>query len=133
MVERRSTAWVGWIYFASVLMILAGGLNIIAGLTGIFNGDFYASVNGHLIVFDYSTWGWIHLILGAGVLAAGIGLIQGQTWARVTATVVVVISMLANIAFLPVYPWWSTIVLVIDALVLYAVTMHGDEVRSKAI
>lgn len=129
MVEKRSTGWVGWIYFASVLMMLAGGLNIIAGLTGIFNGDFYASVNGHLIVFDYTTWGWIHLAVGAVVLAAGIGLLTGQLWARLAAAIVVVISIFANVAFLPVYPWWSTIVLIIDALVLYAITMHGDEVR----
>lgn len=129
MVEKRSTGWVGWIYFASILMMLAGGLNIIAGLTGIFNGDFYASVNGHLIVFDYTTWGWIHLAVGAVVLAAGIGLLTGQLWARLAAAIVVVISIFANVAFLPVYPWWSTIVLIIDALVLYAITMHGDEVR----
>lgn len=131
MVQKRSTGWVGWIYFASVLMMLAGGLNIIAGLTGIFNGDFYASVNGQLLVLDYSSWGWIHLLLGAAVLAAGMALLTGQTWGRVVAVILVIFSMLANAAFLPVYPWWSAIVLAIDAIVLYAITMHGNEVQTN--
>lgn len=129
MVERKSTGWVGWIFFASALMMLAGGLNILAGLTGIFNGNFYASVGGELVIFNYVTWGWIHLLLGIVVLAAGVALLAGKTWARLVAVLLAIVSLLAHVAFLPVYPWWSTIIIVIDALILYAVTMHGDEVR----
>ena len=129
MVERKSTGWVGWIFFASALMMLAGGLNILAGLTGIFNGNFYASTGGELMVFNYASWGWIHLLLGVAVLAAGTALLAGRTWARIVAAVLAVISIVAHVAFLPAYPWWSAIAIVIDALILYAVTMHGDEVR----
>ncbi len=128
MVKQHSTGWVGWIYFASVLLLLGGGLQIIAGLTGIFNGNFYEVANGTLLVFDYGTWGWIHLILGVALLAAGAGLMTGQGWARVVATIIVVMSIIGNIAFLPIYPWWSLIALIIDAFVVYAVTIHGDEV-----
>ena len=110
-------------------MMLAGGLNILAGLTGIFNGNFYASTGGELMVFNYASWGWIHLLLGVAVLAAGTALLAGRTWARIVAAVLAVISIVAHVAFLPAYPWWSAIAIVIDALILYAVTMHGDEVR----
>jgi hypothetical protein len=129
MVNKQSTGWVGWIFFASIMMMLAGGVSIVAGLTGIFNGDFYASLNGQLVVFDYTTWGWVHLLLGVGVILAGISLLAGKLWAQVAVITLAVLSAFGNIAFLPVYPWWSSIALVIDLLVIYAVTMHGDEVR----
>lgn len=129
MVTQRSTGWVGWIYYASIMMVLAGTLNILAGVVGIFNGNFYASLNGQLIAFDYGTWGWIHLLLGLAVVATGVGLITGKYWARIVGMALIVISIVANVAFLPVYPWWSTIVLIVDGLVLYAIAMHSDEVR----
>ena len=130
MVRRQATGWVGWIYFASALMMLGGGLQIIAGLTGIFNGNFYVvSQTGQLLVFNYATWGWIHLLIGIGVLAAGIGLWTGNLWARLAAIFLVVLAALSHLVFISAYPWWSISLLVIDGLVLYALTMHGDEVN----
>lgn len=130
MVRRQATGWVGWIYFASALMLLGGGLQIIAGLTGIFNGNFYVvAQSGQLLVFNYATWGWIHLLLGIGIIAAGIGLWTGNLWARLAAILLVVLALLSHLVFISAYPWWSISLLIIDGLVLYALTMHGDEVN----
>lgn len=127
--QQTPTGWVGWIYFASVLLMLNGALHILAGLTGIFNSDFYIAVNGQLLVFDYMTWGWAHLLIGAATLAIGVGLATGRYWARVASMAIVVVSIVANVAFLPVYPWWSTIALIVDVLILYSIALHSDEVR----
>ena len=32
--------------------------------------------------------------------------------------------------FLPAYPIWSTIMIAIDVLVIWAVTVHGSEMKS---
>lgn len=129
VVKQEPTGWVGWIYFASVLLMLTGALHILAGLTGIFNSDFYVAVNGQLLVFGYMSWGWAHLLIGAAALGIGVGLATGRYWARIAGMAIVVVSIVANVAFLPVYPWWSTIALIVDALVLYAIALHSDEVR----
>ena len=47
--------------------------------------------------------GWIHLILDIIVFAAGVGLLAGQTWARVVGVVLAVISAVENFLFLPSY------------------------------
>jgi hypothetical protein len=131
MVKMQPTGWVGWIYFASVLMMLSGGLQIIAGLTGIFNGNYYvATQTGDLLVFNYATWGWVHLLFGIGILAAAIGIMAGSVWARVVAIMLVVLAALEHIVFLSAYPLWAIILLIIDGLVIYALTMHGDELNS---
>ena len=77
---------------------------------------------------DYTAWGWTHLILGLIAVAVGIGVFAGQTWARVTGIIIAGISALTNIAFLPAYPIWVTIVIALDVLVIYALAVHGREV-----
>lgn len=129
MVKQEPTGWVGWIYFASVLLMLNGALHILAGLTGIFNSDFYVAVNGQLLIFDYMSWGWAHLLIGVAALAVGVSLATGRYWARVAGMAIVVVSIVANVAFLPVYPWWSVIALIVDSLILYAIALHSEELR----
>ncbi|HLU58134.1 MAG TPA: hypothetical protein VKZ81_21960 [Pseudonocardia sp.] len=38
-------------------------------------------------------------------------------------------SAVLNLAFLAAHPVWSTIVVVVDAIVVYAIVVHGREVR----
>jgi len=41
----------------------------------------------YVFKFDTTTWGWVHMVIGVVVFAAGIGLLAGATWARVVAVV----------------------------------------------
>lgn len=123
------SGWVGWIFFASAMLLILGGIQVIAGLVGIFNPDFYVSTAAGLIAFNYTTWGWVHLILGVVALAVGVGILTGNTLARALAVFVTALSMLGNIAFLSAYPLWSILALVVGGFVIYALTMHGDELR----
>lgn len=127
--EPKVSGWIGWIFFASAMLVLVGGLHVISGLTGIFNNDFYVVTNNNLVVLNTTTWGWIHLFIGVVLIAAGAALAAGKMWARVVALFVAVLSALANITWLPVYPIWSVIALVIDGLVIYAVATHGSELK----
>jgi hypothetical protein len=127
-VEPNKTMWVGWIAFAGVMMMLLGSFHAIQGLVGIFQDDYFLAPSSQLVVHvDYSTWGWVQLIAGIVVAAAGGALLAGQMWARIIAVMVVFVSALLNIAFLSAYPIWSTMMIVIDVLVIWAVMVHGRE------
>lgn len=128
---RPMSGWVGWIYFASTLMLIVGGLQIVAGLMALFREGFYITSGGGLVIWDYDTWGWVHLGIGALLIVTAIAVLSGRTWARVLASLIVVINAIGNIAFLPTYPLWSIVALVIDGLVLYALTVHGRELRTS--
>ncbi|MDQ0380964.1 DUF7144 family membrane protein [Amycolatopsis thermophila] len=123
------TAWLGWIWFAAAMMVLLGMFNIIEGLVALFHGDFYAVGPQGLLVFDLTSWGWIHLIIGALAVAAGFGLFTGAAWARVTAVVLATINAVAQLAFLSAYPVWGALVIALDVVVIWAVVVHGGEVR----
>ncbi len=125
---NKSTGWVGWVYFAAFMLIAIGFFQTIIGFTALLNDEFLVSVNGTLLLLDYTTWGWIHLIIGIVSMVVGSGLFNGSKWARVVAVIVVMINFLAQFAFVSVYPVWSIIIMVVDILVIYALTVHGGEV-----
>jgi hypothetical protein len=58
------------------------------------------------------------------------GCAVGQMWARVVGIVVALLSAIVNIAFLAANPVWSTITITVDVLVIYALTVHGREVKA---
>lgn len=130
-VAPAPTGWTGWILFAGLMMILGGIFQVIAGLVAIFKETYYLVPSANLVVsVDYNGWGWIHLIAGILVIAAGFGVMTGQTWARIVGIVLAGISAILNIAFLAAYPLWSLIVIAIDILVIYALSVHGREMQS---
>ena len=130
VVRKKVTGWVGWVYFAAAMILVLGGVHVIAGLTGIFSPDYYvATQTGKVLAFSYNTWGWIHLVLGAGMLALGVALMAGKFWAQIVTVALVAAGMVVDLAFIGVYPFWAIISLVISGLVLYAITLHGDELK----
>jgi hypothetical protein len=126
------TGWVGWIIFAGIMMIMLGTFHAIEGLVAIFNDKYFALPRSGLVVsVDYTAWGWVHLLLGIVIAGAGLGLMAGQMWARVVGIVVALVSAVVNIAFLAANPVWSTILITVDVLVIYALTVHGKETKTE--
>lgn len=129
-VHQEPTGWVGWIIFAAVMMVMVGSLHAIEGFVALFKDTYYlVSRNGLVISADYTAWGWTHLILGLLVAGAGAALFTGRMWARVIGILVAAVSILANFAFSSAYPVWTVIVIAVDVLVIYALTVHGGEMR----
>ena len=127
--RNQPSGWVGWVYFASLMMMLVGGFQAIAGLVALFKDDFYLVTERSLLVFNYTTWGWVHLLMGIVIFAAGVALMNGATWARLVGIFLAGLSLFANMAFFSAFPFWSILMIVIDILVIYALTVHGGELR----
>jgi hypothetical protein len=108
-------------------MIMVGIWQALEGLIGIFENEFYVATRNYLFQFDATTWGWIHLILGLLVAFAGWGLLSGQTWARVVAIILAVLSAIANFLWLPYYPFWALLIIAVDVFVIWAIAAHGRE------
>jgi hypothetical protein len=127
------TAWAGWVAFGGVMLIMLGTFQIIEGLVALFDDGFYlVRSNGLVVDVDYNTWGWIHLIIGVVGILVGIGLLAGNMAARVLGVVVAFLSALVNLAFISAYPVWSTILITLDVIVIYAIIVHGRELKGAA-
>jgi hypothetical protein len=132
--ERRSsqTLWVGWIWFAALMMIILGIFNLIEGLVALLDDRYYVVSSSGLLVFDLTQWGWVHLIIGGLSVVAGVALFTGAMWARVVAVALAAVNAIAQLAFISASPAWCTIVIALDLLVIWAVVVHGHETRPEA-
>lgn len=129
MASKKVTGWVGWVAFAGFYMVIVGIFEMITGFVALFKNDIFLIGKSATWVFDYSTWGWIHMLMGLIVLLVGLAILAGQTWGRVVGVIMVAVSAIATFAFLPIYPFWALIILVIDGLVLFALIAHGGEMK----
>jgi|SRR5215207_5733014 len=124
------TAWLGWVYFAGIMMIMLGSFQAIEGLVALFDDEFYlVGKRGLVVSVDYTVWGWVHLILGIVAFFAGFAVMRGQVWGRTIGIILAVVSAIANMAFVAAYPVWSLIIITVDVLVIYALAVHGGEAK----
>ena len=128
--DEAPTAWAGWVVFGGVMLIMLGTFQIIEGLVALFDDGFYAVAPSGLVVnVDYNTWGWVHTAIGVIGVLAGLGLLAGNMAARIVGVVIAFVSAIVNLAFISAYPVWSTIMITVDVIVIYAIIVHGREVK----
>ena len=118
----------GWVVFSGVVILVGAFVNLIFGITTLANPDWIAITPEALIRFDLTAVGVSYLIFAAIQLFVGLGVFSGALWARVLGIIGASINALAQVAFLSLYPAWAGILLIIDGLVIYGLSVHGDEI-----
>ena len=81
----------------------------------------YVPILAFFVATDPGPLGW-----------TAVALMAGQTWARVVAVILVIISAIGQLLLIPAQPWWSIIVIAIEILVIYALIVHGRELREDS-
>jgi hypothetical protein len=117
----------GFIVFAVIMMIMTGVFQALAGLVAIFDNALYVVNDSYPFRLSTATWGWIDLIVGVLVAAAGWAVFSGRMWGRVVGIVLATLSAVANFLFIPYYPFWAILVIVLDVFVIWALAVHGRE------
>lgn len=120
-----------WVFFAGIIMVMVGFFHAFEGLIGIFKDNYYlVTKNGLVISVNYTTWGWILLILGILVLLAGFGVMTGALWARIVGIIMAGISMIVNLGFFQALPLLALVIIAMDVLIIYALAVHGGEPKA---
>ncbi len=115
----------GLIIFASILLFVDGFFNMLYGIAAIANSHVFVA-NAHYVIGDLRAWGWITLIIAVLQLAAGAGVLAGNQLARWFAVVVVGISAIEMMFFLPAYPLWALAIIAVDVVALYGLCAYGS-------
>lgn len=127
--REQVSGWTGWIFFAAIMMIMAGVLWALQGLFALINDDWVVRGENGALLLDITGWGWIHLLLGLVAILIGVLLFRGNMFARIVAVVIACISLVVNFLWIPVVPLWAIVVMVIDVFIIYAVIVHGRELK----
>ena len=131
MAAKKSGVLTGFVVFAGTMLLVIGGVNVFQGFIALFDDEHLVVTPENLILVDLTGWGWVLLISGLIMIAAGLGLLAAQTWARITAIVIVIVHAIIQIAWLSAYPVWSLLMIALDTVVLYALTAGWSEVRAR--
>lgn len=127
---RPTGAVLGWTITAAVLMMVSGLWNFLEGLAAIIKGQFFIVLPNYVYNVSVTSWGWIHLILGAAVFVAGAFLFMDKMWARIVGVVLACLSAVANFLYIPYFPVWSVIVIAVDVFIVWALLAPRDRYAS---
>ena len=123
----------GWVGFAGILMLIIGSIDFFQGLIALFDDEYFVVAPSGFLVVDLTGWGWLMMIWGVLLVAAGLGLLGAQSWARWFTIVVVSLNFLAQLGFLgnSQYPLWSLTAIALNIIVLYALTARWTESKAE--
>ncbi|MEV6833000.1 hypothetical protein AB0N17_00440 [Streptomyces sp. NPDC051133] len=126
-------AWAGGLTsFAGVMLLLAGLLSVFRGIMAIAQDAVFVTTPNYVFKFDLTTWGWIHLVLGALAVIVSFGLFGPSMWARVAGVGIAGLVILANFLSLPYYPVWSVVMIALSGFIIWAlcVVQGGEAAQS---
>jgi hypothetical protein len=121
--SHREGYWM--IVFAAALLATVGIFNLIDGIAAIARSHVFVA-NAHYVAGDLRVWGWVALILGVLQVLAAIGILAGNQAARWFAVAVVALNAIAQMFFIPAYPFWSLMIIAVDVVALWGLCSYGS-------
>lgn len=112
---------------AAFMLVTLAAVSILQGISAIVDDELYVAGIEYVYKFDTTTWGWIHVVLGALALIGGVGLAIGSTWGRYSALGIAALVIVANFMSLPYYPAWSIVIIALSVVIIWAVSTWRPE------
>jgi len=109
----------GWLAFAGIMLFLNGMFGALWGLSAILNSKVVTVGGSGVTIWDFTTWGWIVLVIGVLMAMTGIGLFTGNTAARGAAIVFTLLHALAQFGAISAFPLWGILMISLDVVILY--------------
>jgi hypothetical protein len=118
----------GWITFAGVMAVIAGGYNLLSGIAALSDDNTIASqAKDVLYGIDLTAWGWFWLLIGLAQIITGVLIFQRNTWGLWLGVTFAGLSAMLTVIVMFVFPLWAIAVLTIDFLVLFGLLTQSDE------
>ena len=120
----------GWLTFSAVVLIITGIMRVIDSIWAFgYHGTLPDGLQGALLGHSLATYGWIWLVTGVILIAAGALLFgpSDQPAAGISRWVGIVAASLAAISamfVIPYYPVWALLYIIIAVMVVYGLSAH---------
>ncbi|MFE6286489.1 hypothetical protein [Streptomyces sp. NPDC057877] len=104
--------------FAGWALELSGTLSVLLGVVGVTRDTLFSSPD-YTYDFSLTAWGWIHIVIGIALIAAGLGVLVGRSWGTGAGVALAAVSLITQFMFIPFYPLWSISVMTLDLLAIW--------------
>ena len=112
-----------WLAFVTSLFFVLGAFNLIDGIAALARDEYFHV--DELLFGSLSLWGTIDIIVGLAQLGTGILIWRGNFYGAVIGIMLVSINAVIALLSVGAYPVWSVIILILDGVVIYALTIYG--------
>ncbi|MGW2406007.1 DUF7144 family membrane protein [Streptomyces sp. NPDC001739] len=125
-----------WVAFAGILLMLSGLFDLLNGFVALLDHGYYATTANHgnrLLIFNFSFWGWVWIIIGVAQILASLGVFLGARAARITGIVLASVCLVGQLIFLSAFPYWSIFVMAMSLLVIYGLVSVPRQVPGERV
>ncbi len=121
----------GWLVFAGTILGIAGIMRIFDALWAFrYDGVLPDELEGALLGTSLSTYGWVWLIVGVGLLISSFAVLTRSQFARWIGIIAGAVLAISATWWMPYYPVWSLTFVIIGSLVVYALAAHGGRISA---
>jgi hypothetical protein len=113
----------GMLDFAAFMIFAAGVFNAVYGLTALLNDDYFRA--DELLFGDLSLWGTLFLVVAVVQGLVALLVLRRSSVGAVLGIVLAGCSILLTLAAVEARPLWSMIILTVDVIIIYALTVYG--------
>jgi hypothetical protein len=124
--SREAMKLTGWTVFASVTLLIIGGLNLINGFTTLQHTSYYTK---DIVYSNLTFWGWAFLIWGALQILAGAVTLARREWGAYLGVCLAATSAMLWFFMIFAAPFAALLGVTVSLLVIGGFTagMHPDE------
>jgi hypothetical protein len=119
-----SQAKSGWVWFAALALLIAGGFNLIHGFVALDHKRF---VTSHIIYHNLTVWGWVFLIWGALELFAGVLVLQRNLTGYKIGVLLAGAGMILWFLMAFSAPFAAIVGMIVNGLILYGLTVGAAD------
>ena len=120
-IDRPSAIPDGWVLFSGLMILWGGVWNIFEGLFAFFRVSFFI---GHTIGGSLWIWALLWMLFGVLQMLAAGAVMSRRSWGRWFGIVTVGLATFVHLLAIGAYPWWSMVLIAINLLVLFGLTVH---------
>jgi len=114
----------GIVSFTAVLFTLTGFFHAIQGLGALIKKEYFGESS--LLYSNLQVTGWIWVVLGILQISAAYMIVGRATGGRILGIVLASLSAIVTFFTIGAYPVWSIVVIAVDLLIIWGLTVHGD-------
>ena len=126
---RLSGVAIAFNFIAAILLVTTGIITAFYGGWELLFGGLEQDTET-FVTMNARTWGVVHFGIGVGMIMAGANLFVGRFWARMVGLAVSAVMLIAGILAMPDSPVFSAGLIVVNAIIIWALAFHGRDIQS---
>jgi hypothetical protein len=127
----RSVKGTGRAIFVAILLLIAGTLNIIYGISALTDANFWGAESNY-VFGKLHTWGWITVIIGVIQIVGGVSLFGRGGFGRLIGIIGASLGALGSLlAVGGAYPFWALGIFAICLWCLHGLIVLGEPIEAE--